>query len=359
MGMRWPWRKVERRQTADPAAGGGGSYTDAIVTAILDVAKGGPGKASPLGTAALEGCAALYAAAFASARVAGDSGLVTAPVLAAVGRDLVRHGEAVFVIYSRPEAMADVQLLRASSWDVTGGIDPGTWRYQVTINGPSGSWTRRLPASSVIHATYATTSDRPWTGVAPLEWASGTGKLLAAVEQVLSDESSGTRGYLLPVPADGQDAEIDQLKADLGGLAGGTSLVETTAAGWGAGGADAPRADWQPRRIGPAFPMPVVQLRGDVERCIAAAAGVPVSLLAGSGAEATAREGWRRFLFGTIAPAAKLLSDELTRKLERPVSLSFDELRASDLQGRARAFKSMVDGGLPMERAAALAGFAD
>ena len=69
------------------------------------------------------------------------------------------------------------------------------------------------------------------------------------------------------------------------------------------------------------------------------------------------RESWRRFLFGSIAPLAALVVEELRRKLEVPdLSLSFKELRASDLAGRARAFQSMVAGGMESGRAAALSG---
>ena len=38
------------------------------------------------------------------------------------------------------------------------------------------------------------------------------------------------------------------------------------------------------------------------------------------------------------------------------MSLSFDRLFASDLTGRARAFQSMVGAGMPVEKAASLAG---
>ena len=50
------------------------------------------------------------------------------------------------------------------------------------------------------------------------------------------------------------------------------------------------------------------------------------------------------------------MAEELSRKFEFPVSLNFDSLMASDISGRARAFQSMVGGGMEIERAAALAG---
>ena len=51
-----------------------------------------------------------------------------------------------------------------------------------------------------------------------------------------------------------------------------------------------------------------------------------------------------------------LVAEELTRKLDVEVSLSFESLFASDLSGRARAFRSMVEAGMALDQAASLAG---
>ena len=51
------------------------------------------------------------------------------------------------------------------------------------------------------------------------------------------------------------------------------------------------------------------------------------------------------------------MAAELALKLDMPgLALRFDDLYASDLSGRARAFQSMIGGGLPIEQAAALSG---
>ena len=47
---------------------------------------------------------------------------------------------------------------------------------------------------------------------------------------------------------------------------------------------------------------------------------------------------------------------ELSAKLDTEVTLSFDALYASDITGRARAFQSMVGGGMDVAKAAALSG---
>lgn len=351
--MRWPWRRTENRQQA----GGGGTYTDAIVQAILSTNAGGAadGPAVAAVTAAVETAAGLYASAFAAARVRGTS-IITAPMLAAIARELIRNGESLYLLDGSGMSM---ELLHADTWDITGGYRPSTWRYHVTVPSPSGTGlVRNVSAAGVIHAMYSHNSARPWVGVSPLGWASGTAKLLAIVERVLQDESGGTRGYVLPMPADGNDDEVASLKADLGSMRGNTAIVETTSAGWGAGAAGAPATDWRPRRIGPDFPRPVPELRSAAQNAVVAACGVPLGLV-GDRDAAGLRESWRIFLHGSVAPLARRLEAELSMKLERPIRLDFTELYAADVQGRARAFQSMTGGGLAPERAARLAGLAD
>ena len=124
---------------------------------------------------------------------------------------------------------------------------------------------------------------------------------------------------------------------------------------WQGSRQDAPRGDWETRRLGANPPQSLDMLRSSSARHVLAACGVPVELVAAS--EGTgAREAFRRFLHATIAPAARLVELELSAKLDQDVRLSFDSLFASDLSGRARAFQSLVGGGMKVAKAAALAG---
>ena len=61
-------------------------------------------------------------------------------------------------------------------------------------------------------------------------------------------------------------------------------------------------------------------------------------------------------MFGVLSPLGRLVESELQAKLEDRVTLSWQELRASDLSGRARAFQSMVGGGMDVGQAVAVAG---
>ena len=80
------------------------------------------------------------------------------------------------------------------------------------------------------------------------------------------------------------------------------------------------------------------------------------SELASQGEGTSAREAWRRFLHGTIQPIADQIAVECSTKLGTEITISFDKLFASDLSGRARAFQSMVGGGMDATKAAGLAG---
>ena len=61
-------------------------------------------------------------------------------------------------------------------------------------------------------------------------------------------------------------------------------------------------------------------------------------------------------MFGVIAPLGRKVERELRDKLDDDVSLGWQELRASDLSGRARAFQLMVGGGMDVAQAVAIAG---
>ena len=62
------------------------------------------------------------------------------------------------------------------------------------------------------------------------------------------------------------------------------------------------------------------------------------------------------FSMGLWIPVAKMVAQELSEKLETAVSLDLSALHASDIQGRARSFKSLVDGGMPIAEAVSLTG---
>ena len=117
----------------------------------------------------------------------------------------------------------------------------------------------------------------------------------------------------------------------------------------------APSGDWMPRRVGADPPAAEVELLTTASAEVYAACGVPVALFA-TGEGTAQRESFRRLLHATVQPLARIVSAELSAKMDADVALSFDTLFAADLSGRARAFQSLVKAGMDLSKAAGLAG---
>ena len=101
-------------------------------------------------------------------------------------------------------------------------------------------------------------------------------------------------------------------------------------------------------------PKAAVELSSMVSREIVSACGVSPTLFDPK-SSAAMREAWRQLLFGTVAPLGKIIETELSAKLF-PVSIRWQELRASDLQARARSVDSLVKAGVETSRAMEIAG---
>ncbi len=76
----------------------------------------------------------------------------------------------------------------------------------------------------------------------------------------------------------------------------------------------------------------------------------------GEGRSEGKREALRQFLHSTLQPFGDMIAGEARYKLAASVTFGFDRLFASDIQGRARAFKSLVDGNMEPAQAASVTG---
>ena len=331
--MRFPWQKRETR-----------NYTDAVVEYLASYASGETPKNKP---AAIEIAAGLWGRAFASATVTPETpatAALSAAVLEGIGRRLLLRGEAVY----RIDVNGAVRLFPASDWTITGGVD--SWLYKVKERAPYGDVTRTLPASGVVHVRIGADPDSPWKGFGPLENASTSTALAGRMEARLAQEADAKVGSLLPVPEVKQ-----QLQDDINRLKGEVVLVRGPQ-NWDTPGRPGGAFDLRPQRLGFNPPESIEPLRDAVSRSVLAAAGVPAALL-GRSDGTLLREAQRQFLHGTISPVGKIVAVELADKLDAPgLSFDFAALFASDIAGRARAFASMVKGGMSVERAAVLSG---
>ena len=153
------------------------------------------------------------------------------------------------------------------------------------------------------------------------------------------------------LPVDPGDPTVAKLKADIKTLAGGVGYLEVGDYGGTAGGGT---VMVQPKRLGAEPPTALIELFKVTRQDVLSCCGVNPSLV--MDAQGTAqREAYRQFLFGTVSPLGRMVAAELSEKLA-PVSLDWEELRASDIAGRARAFGALVGNGMDLDRAAALSG---
>ena len=335
----WPFNRPELRDS---------NYTDVVTQGLLSQATG---EVTSGLTAAREICAGWWQRAFSSAEVRPAGILADALKLhlGFIGRQLVTSGEVVFAL----DFEDGLTFLPASSVTVKGGPNPRSWVYELTLPGPSSTITRkRVSAESILRIQYSSSPSTPWQGTGPIEQSRTTRQLLDNLERALAWEVSSSVGQLVPVP---NIESTSKLQADLRKMKGEVTLVETTAAAWGAGQQGAPHADYQLRRLGADPPSALGELRRQAEESILAACGIPTSVL-GAATSNAAREQYRQFLHGTISPVADDVATQIGAQLGSEISFDFSKLFASDLSGRARAFQSMVGGGKTVDEAARIAG---
>ena len=356
--MRWPWQPK-----TIPTMESRGSYTDTVVTALYQEARGQNSNA--LATAALESSAGLWGRAFATAELSGLGLWAEAlgpDVLLQIGRSLCRRGEVVYLIEVRA---GEPMLIEASDWLVRGGPNPASWYYQLQLSGPSDiNETRIVSGERVLHPKYAVDPMRPHVGLGPLEVAESGGKLAGLAEQKLAQAlNAPVLSHLIVVPdsggrddstADDVDEDDDAyagVRADLAKAEGGAYVAEELS-----GSSDESTRRWQIERMIPDPPEHLVNLYDMSRASVYRACGIPDNIF--SGGSTGAREGWRELLHGTLTPVmTACVIPELERKLNLSgVSADWSELKASDLQGRARAAKSLVDAGFELDEVRTKAG---
>ena len=349
MKMRWPGQRALETRIAELELR---SYSDALTSALLGDASGDT-TIKATSTAALEACAGFVGRAFACSEVkAGErvQAALSPACLAHLGRSLLQYGE--MVLFIRVDR-GRITLLPAQSWDIQGDPDPSTWRYRVTLGGASSIQTYEdVPADGVVHVQYAFDAREPWRGYGPLQVARLAGRLSSETVAALADESSGPRGSFLPTPVDGADPTVVNLRADARGAKGKMLFVE--GGDWDAAGGGK-YAGWQQARFGPSPPDGMVELLKVATAEVYAACGFNPGLFTAEG-ESGAREAYRQALHSVIAPLGRIVAAELSLKLDEAITLDWMELRAGDIAGRARAFQSMVGGGMDVSKAAALSG---
>ena len=136
-----------RGQVADPPQVESRSYTDDLIAqAYANAIEPAPAVGA---LAVVESCVSLIADPLMVASVTGFP--ITGGILQAMGRDVLRLGNSVWLIDL--SADGSVTLLRASAFEVAGRTaNPARWSYTLEFETPSGQTIKRTsPAAGVIH----------------------------------------------------------------------------------------------------------------------------------------------------------------------------------------------------------------
>ena len=334
--MRW-WRRPEARE----------SYTEQVVARIMASA-GAASDGSSL--AVVETAARLWSAGLSSATVSPVSGAlsaVTSTFLAGVGRSLCNTGESLHLIVV---SEGRVSLTPVASWTVHGSANPSTWKYRVTMNGPTSTRTTTLDGSGVVHVRYSPSPTAPWRGRSPLELAKDSINAARLVESATASEFSFVQQQILSPRRSANDyGLVDSMSPD-----SIEKIVQAFASHTGSGAFVVP-GDLEPRRLGPSPPESFIGIRDGLERSILSACGIPVSLVSATTSTGL-RESLRHLLNTLLRPLAALVVRELQIKLDPAAALNFDALRAGDLTGTARAVGSLTQAGMTLEDARGVAG---
>ena len=329
------------------AVGTGDIYSDALLGVVDPYYTTGQGNVHQ--TAAVEFALGMVGRAFMLAETTPPVPALTALTLSMLGRQTISRGNAVFEITIDP-ATGNQRLLPVAEYEVSGNVEPSTWRYSIKRARPTGEPVpRNVPSPDIVHVRYEPPASAPWAGVSPLVGAGVTATQLARIENSLAYDAQAPTGLLMPMPDAASTKVTTAVKNAITNGKGAISLVETMAAGFGQGALAAPRADYEQKRFGPMVPATSIDLREKSTLAVLGAMGIPPSLYTSEGS--ALRESYRHFFTNTVEPLGKLIAEELTEKLETDVNIEFPALVKSDISARSRAYATLVKADMPEEDA--------
>lgn len=337
------WRQVEER--------GGVPHNPTIIPSAASFV----GTISGEGTAAIETGIGLIQRGLAMAAWEPRNGSTSPPSMAslagAMTRALALQGEFVGLIEIEDGA---IRIVPSHSPTIVGGHLESSWSYTLTLSSPSETRTLRVPAERVIHIRWQTSPERAWQGISPLTGAGLTADILAKISQVLANESGASSGYILPTPGAffNDPKEASTFFASIKTIAGRLLPFRR----FGEANVGMPSQEYRQTRVGFDAPQSALTLEETASQAILRCLGIPPGLVQRSEGSAT-REALKVFLYQTLLPLGRVISQEIGRKLSSPnLSLNFDALLSVDIQARARALNALTASGLTTADALAIAG---
>ena len=335
------WFTEERASVVAP------TYTNQILGQAFEAVRGVGGIKS---TAAYRGSLTLIGHAAGVATLTGQHSGSLQGHLSAVAREMVDVGESNWLI--NVGSTGAVELLPCSVSDVRGGPDPRTWLYTMMLQGPTEMATVQRPGESILSFRLRVDPRSPWKGRPAID-GTGTGQLLCQLESQMEAEARVTPARVISGGGVAEQAkDISTLVGD-GGIVG---IIQGTASTDDPSGI---RAGIVRNEVS----SPSVSLHAQLQHAICGALGCPPDLVLGGSSESGSRESMRRFGSTTVQNLMVIIAREWTDKLGTELLWNLDNLRSSDEVSRARAVGSranavsrLVDSGMDLPQALAVAG---
>ena len=323
-------------------------YTSLLLAQSLAAARGDYG--SIKSTAAYSGSLTLLGHAAGVATLTSQHSGSLQPHLSTIARSMVDTGQSDWLI--SVGSTGEVVLLPVTTVAVTGSPDPRTWRYQLTMPGPSEAVTLQRPGEAILSFRMRVDQNTPWKGK-PAITATGTGELLCRLESQMIAESKVSPTRVLTGGAVTEQSGDISKTVSAGGI---VTLIQAISS----------REDPHGLKAGVIkneVTAPSVSLHTKLSTAICGAMGCPSDLVLGSSSESGSRESFRRLASTTIGNILTTISREWEFKMGTTLEWDLDRLRSSDEVSRARATGSranavqrLVQSGVDLPQALALAG---
>ena len=314
--MRWPWSRPEIRSS---------TYTDVIQSTLYDAALGSLGKPQPQETSAVLACCRLWSAAASSFAVTPAGGPLP-DVLAALGWRLGRFG--YFAARLEGTQFHTVDRFRRLS---SGWFAVETTRAELT--------TRTVVAPGAFLLVELPGKRAPWR--------SSGAEALAALDRSLALDSGKPVGLIVGSGLEGA--------LDIGAVT--QTLVGAWKSDFKAGSVVVSDGKPTAAHVGPSPQLleGAANLRPDLAGSIFDSYGVPRNMFLGAGAGS--RDSLRMFTATTGSWLASLTERAARRVLDDTLTVSATRANTpADVVSKARAFGSLVAGGIEKDEALRLAG---
>ena len=335
-----------------------GDVTDVLATALQRLASAHVPDADPSVSGAVAIASSLYSAAFSSVEVVSDTApqwvvdALTPRVLAHFGREYPRRGDAAALIETNSREASPPRLIPCYVKEVR---EDGMIETQRTVG--TDTVDRVVQPGALAWIRY---EDRP-----PWQKAAHAAQALANLERSTSLEGKSPVGMLLSTASDvsgevgelQDDTLIQQLNAAKGELVRLPAQSDRGILASPDVATPPPAREGQLTRLGPEYREHYDRLHQEYTATVLLALGVPSQFAASGTNGASLREAHRWFVANAVKPLLRILAFDLGSALDAPdLQLAIPEIERFDVVAKARAYGSLVGGGMDEAEAARLVG---